>query len=154
MNNWTVVNSSLNFDVYKCPHFKIRLCFFLMQGRRSLKYSFIFFLFFLFFLFCLSLIMDLVLRVHKALVWVKSGLPSSRCCILQICHPRCLPMVLIIWPMHKFFFYFFFFSWALGPHGFDHTQKAFPPDCKPTLVLLGKSVMQLSCPASPFFFFF
>ena len=106
--------------------------------------------FFYFFLFYLSLIIDLVLRVHKALVWVKSGLPSSRCCILQICHPRCLPMVLIIWPMHNFFF---FFSWALGPHGFDHTQKAFPLDCKPTLVLLGKSVMQLSCPASHFFFF-
>ena len=49
---------------------------------------------------------------------------------------------------------FFFFSWALGPHGLDHTQKAFPPNCKPTLVLLGKLVPQLSCPASFFFFFF
>ena len=105
--------------------------------------------FYFIYLFCLSLIMDLVLWVHKALVWVKSGLPSSRCYILQICHPRCLPMVLIIWPTHKFFF-----SWALGPHGLDHTQKAFPPDCKPTLVLLGKLVPQLSCPASFLFFFF
>ena len=53
--------------------------------------------------FCLSLIMDLVLPVHKAFVRVKSRLPSSRCCILQICHPRCLPMVLIKWPTHNFF---------------------------------------------------
>ena len=111
--------------------------------------------FYFIYLFCLSLIMDLVLQVHKALVWVKSGLLSSRCCILQICRPRCLPMALIIWPTHKFLF----FSWALGPHGLDRTQKAFPPDCKPTLILLGKSVPQLSCSVSmsflyPYLFYF
>ena len=65
---------------------------------------------------------------------------------------------------HAIFFYFLFFifiylfiffilSWALGPHGLDHTQRAFLPNYKPTLVLLGKLVPQLSCPASFFFFF-
>ena len=55
---------------------------------------------------------------------------------------------------HAQFYFILFFSWALGPHGLDHTQKAFPPDCKPTLVLLGKLVPQLSCPASFFIFYF
>ena len=47
----------------------------------------------------------------------------------------------------------FFFSWTLGSHGPSHTQKTSPLECKPTLVLLGKSMLQWSCSATFFFFF-
>ena len=50
--------------------------------------------------------------------------------------------------------FFFFLVEHSGLMGLITHKKAFPPDCKPTLVLLGKSVMQLSCPASHFLFFF
>ena len=94
--------------------------------------------FYFIYLFCLSLIMGLVLQVHKAFLRVKSRLP------------KCLFIVLTIWRTHPLFF-FFFFSWTLGSHGPGHTQKTSPLECKPTLVLLGKSMLQWSCSATFFF---
>ena len=131
----------------KCPHFKIRLCVFLMQGRWGLKYSFFIYLFILFIF-------------NNGLGF--TGTQGSR---LSEIWASFVPMLYITdlsskMSSHGFNhmnyaqFFFFFFIWALGPHGLDHTQKAFPPNCKPTLVLLGKLVPQLSCPASFFFFFF
>ena len=90
--------------------------------------------------------MDLVLWVHRAFIQVKYGLLSSQCCILQLCHPRCL-------------FFFFFFTLGFHLHGPDHTHGSSSLECKPTLVLLGKSVPQLSCSVSmsflyPYLFYF
>ena len=95
--------------------------------------------FYFIYLFCLSLIMGLVLQVHKAFLRVKSRLP------------KCLFIVLTIWRTHPLSFFFLFFSWTLGSHGPGHTQKTSPLECKPTLVLLGKSMLQWSCSATFFF---
>ena len=94
--------------------------------------------FYFIYLFCLSLIMGLVLQVHKAFLRVESRLP------------KCLFIVLTIWRTHPLFF---FFSWTLGSHRPGHTQKTSPLECKPTIVLLGKSMLQWSCSATFFFFF-
>ena len=48
----------------------------------------------------------------------------------------------------NFFFFFSFFTMDFHLHGPDHTQGTSSLECKPTLVLLGKSVSQLSCSAS------
>ena len=111
-----------------------------MQGRRILKYSFVI-------IIIIFLIMNLVLLVHTGFIQAQFGLLSSN----AVCYNFAIQGIFSLL-YHIKDTPLFFLTLGLHFHGPDHTQKTSP--CKPTLVLLGRSVSQLSCSASFFFFFF